>query len=112
MVSTRVVITLITIWFDFAEWMLKARAKYAKMKTPAPRQINYSNGQSTQPANQIPEVITFTSEKQLFAFARRLVNHPDFKDSFCHVGESWMDAGKRMAQKLVDPHEQNHLFRI
>lgn len=82
------------------------------MKTPAPRQINYSNGQSTQPANQIPEVITFTSEKQLFAFARRLVNHPDFKDSFCHVGESWMDAGKRMAQKLVDPHEQNHLFRI
>ncbi|MBO1280081.1 replication protein [Acinetobacter nosocomialis] len=90
----------------FAEWMLKARAKYAKMKTPAPRQINYSNGQSTQPANQIPEVITFTSEKQLFAFARRLVNHPDFKDSFCHVGESWMDAGKRMAQKLVDPQEQ------
>ncbi|HBI1344142.1 TPA: hypothetical protein JI397_RS03140, partial [Acinetobacter baumannii] len=90
----------------FAEWMLKARAKYAKMKTPAPRQNNYSNGQSAKPANQIPEVITFASEKQLFAFARRLVNHPDFKDTFCHTGESWMDAGKRMAQKLVDPQEQ------
>ncbi|MDC4544942.1 replication protein [Acinetobacter baumannii] len=90
----------------FAEWMLKARAKYAKMKTPPPRQNNYSNGQSAQPANQIPEVITFASEKQLFAFARRLVNHPDFKDTFCHTGESWMDAGKRMAQKLVDPQEQ------
>lgn len=90
----------------FAEWMLKARAKYAKMKTPAPRQINYSNGQSAQPSNQIPEVITFASDKQLFMFARLLVNHPDFKDSFCHAGESWMDAGKRMAKKLVDPQQQ------
>ncbi|OTT73147.1 hypothetical protein CAT75_03805 [Acinetobacter baumannii] len=92
----------------FAEWMLKARAKYAKMKTPAPRSFENRNssGQQVQSENSIPEVITFASEKQLFAFARRLVNHPDFKDTFCHTGESWMDAGKRMAQKLVDPQEQ------
>jgi predicted transcriptional regulator len=92
----------------FAEWMLKARAKYAKMKTPAPRSFENknSNGQSAQSENHIPEVITFASEKQLFMFARLLVNHPDFKDSFCHSGESWMDAGKRMAQKLVDPEQQ------
>lgn len=91
----------------FAEWMLKARAKYAKMKTPAPRfESKFSNGQKTESENQLPDVITFASEKQLFTFARRLVNHPDFKDSFCHSGESWMDAGKRMAQKLVDPEQQ------
>jgi hypothetical protein len=92
----------------FAEWMLKARAKYAKMKTPAPRSFENksSNGQSVQSENQVPNVITFASDKQLFTFARRLVNHPDFKDSFCHSGESWMDAGKRMAQKLVDPEQQ------
>ncbi len=90
----------------FAEWMLKARAKYTKMKTPAPRQTNYPNAQQAPLANQIPEVITFASDKQLFTFARRLVNHPDFKDSFCRTGESWMDAGKRMAQKLLDPQEQ------
>lgn len=92
----------------FAEWMLKARAKYAKMKTPAPRSFENKNssGQSTQSENQLPDVITFASEKQLFVFARRLVNHPDFKDSFCHSGESWMDAGKRMAQKLIDPEQQ------
>jgi len=92
----------------FAEWMLKARAKYAKMKTPAPRSFENknSNGQQSYSENTLPEVITFASDKQLFMFARLLVNHPDFKDSFCHSGESWMDAGKRMAQKLVDPEQQ------
>jgi len=92
----------------FAEWMLKARAKYAKMKTPAPRSFENKNtsGQQAQSENQLPDVITFASEKQLFMFARLLVNHPDFKDSFCYTGESWMDAGKRMAQKLVDPEQQ------
>ncbi len=55
----------------FAEWMLKARAKYAKMKTPAPRSFENKNssGQSTQSENQLPEVITFASEKQLFAIS-------------------------------------------
>lgn len=91
----------------FAEWMLKARAKYAKMKTPAPRSENkFSNGQPTQSENPIPDEITFASEKQLFTFSRRLVNHPDFKDSFSRTGESWMDAGKRMAKLLVDPQQQ------
>ncbi|MFV5443357.1 hypothetical protein [Acinetobacter oleivorans] len=92
----------------FAEWMLKARAKYAKMKTPAPRSFENKNssGQQSNSENTLPEVITFASNKQLFMFARLLVNHPDFKDSFCHTGESWMDAGKRMAQKLVDPEQQ------
>lgn len=92
----------------FAEWMLKARAKYAKMKTPAPRSFENKNssGQHSQSDNQLPDVITFASDKQLFTFARLLVNHPDFKDSFCHTGESWMDAGKRMAKKLVDPEQQ------
>ncbi|WP_284085900.1 hypothetical protein [Acinetobacter pittii] len=92
----------------FAEWMLKARAKYAKMKTPAPRTFENKNcsGQQSNSENTLPEVITFASDKQLFMFARLLVNHPDFKDSFCHTGESWMDAGKRMAQKLVDPEQQ------
>ncbi|MDA3542507.1 replication protein [Acinetobacter sp. AOR18_HL] len=92
----------------FAEWMLKARAKYAKMKTPAPRSFENKNssGQQSISENTLPEVITFASDKQLFTFARLLVNHPDFKDSFCRTGESWMDAGKRMAQKLIDPQEQ------
>lgn len=92
----------------FAEWMIKARAKYAKMKTPAPRvfENKISNGQQSNSENTLPKVITFASDKQLFMFARLLVNHPDFKDSFCHAGESWMDAGKRMAQKLVDPEQQ------
>lgn len=92
----------------FAEWMLKARAKYAKMKTPSPRSFEnkISNGQESNSENSLPEVITFASDKQLFMFARLLVNHPDFKDSFCHTGESWMDAGKRMAKKLVDPEQQ------
>jgi predicted transcriptional regulator len=92
----------------FAEWMLKARAKYAKMKTPAPRSFENKNSscQQSNCENTLPEVITFASDKQLFMFARLLVNHPDFKDSFCHRGESWMDAGKRMAQKLVDPEQQ------
>lgn len=92
----------------FADWMLKARAKYAKMKTPAPRSFENKNssGQQSNSENTLTEVITFASDKQLFMFARLLVNHPDFKDSFCHTGESWMDAGKRMAKKLVDPEQQ------
>ncbi|WP_151744529.1 replication protein [Acinetobacter calcoaceticus] len=92
----------------FAEWMLKARVKYAKMKTPAPRSFEnkISSGQQSNSENTLPEVITFASDKQLFTFARRLVNHPDFKDSFCLVGESWMDAGKRMADLLIDPQQQ------
>ena len=92
----------------FAEWMLKARAKYAKMKTPTPRSFENKNcnGQQFNSENTLPEVITFASDKQLFTFSRRLVNHPDFKDSFCRTGESWMDAGKRMANLLIDPQQQ------
>lgn len=92
----------------FAEWMLKARAKYAKMKTSAPRSYENKNssGQKSNSENTLPEVITFASDKQLFTFSRRLVNHPDFKDSFCRTGESWMDAGKRMANLLIDPQQQ------
>lgn len=92
----------------FAEWMLKALAKYAKMKTSAPRSFENKNssGQQSNSENTMPEVITFASDKQLFTFSRRLVNHPDFKDSFCRTGESWMDAGKRMANLLIDPQQQ------
>lgn len=90
----------------FAEWMLKARAKYAKMKTPTPRLTNYHTGQQAPLANQIPEVITFASEKQLFAFARRLALLPNLPAQYSQPGESWQDVGKRIANLLKDPEQQ------
>ena len=91
----------------FAEWMLKARAKYARMKTPEQRfSENKTSGQQIQPVNNTPEVITFASDKQLYSFARQLVFLPEFKDSFCQSGESWMDAAKRMAALISDPEQQ------
>lgn len=91
----------------FAEWMLKARAKYARMKTPVQRfSENKTSGQQTQPVNNTPEVIKFASDKQLYSFARQLVFLPEFKDSFCQSGESWMDAAKRMAALISDPEQQ------
>ncbi|WP_151730398.1 replication protein [Acinetobacter junii] len=91
----------------FAEWMLKARAKYARMKTPVQRfSENKTSGQQIQPVNNTPEVITFASDKQLYSFARQLVFLPEFKDSFCQSGESWMDAAKRMAALISDPEQQ------
>ncbi|EHU2649491.1 hypothetical protein AZG96_RS05130 [Acinetobacter baumannii] len=91
----------------FAEWMLKARAKYAKMKTPAPRsEIKSSNGQQAQSENSLPDVITFASEKQLFAFARRLALHPSLPDKYTQPGESWQEVGKRIANLLSDPEQQ------
>lgn len=91
----------------FAEWMLKARAKYAKMKTPVQRfSENKTSGQQAQIENSTPEVITFASDKQLYAFAKQMVFHPEFKDSFCKSGESWMDAAKRMAALISDTEQQ------
>ncbi|WP_151799029.1 hypothetical protein [Acinetobacter calcoaceticus] len=95
----------------FAEWILKARAKYAKMKTPAPRyESKYSNGQQTQSENQIPDVITFASEKQLFTFARRLALLPHLPAQYSNPGESWQDVGKRIANLLTDPEQQKPLI--
>lgn len=91
----------------FAEWMLKARAKYAKMKTPVQRfSENKTSGQQSHSENNTPEVITFASDKQLYKFAKDMVFHPEFKDSFCKSGESWMDAAKRMAALISDPDQQ------
>lgn len=91
----------------FADWMLKARAKYAKMKTPVQRvSENKTSGQQAHNENHTPDVITFASDKQLYAFAKQMVFHPEFKDSFCHSGESWMDAAKRMAALISDPEQQ------
>ncbi|ENW95758.1 replication protein [Acinetobacter sp. NIPH 298] len=101
----------------FAEWMLKARAKYAKMKTPVQRfSENKITGQLAQSENNTPDVITFASDKQLYAFAKQLVFLPEFKDSFCKSGESWMDAAKRMAALISDPEQQkpyiSHLIQL
>ncbi|MEO3355753.1 replication protein [Acinetobacter haemolyticus] len=102
----------------FAEWMLKARVKYAKMKPQAQRHSGNqnSNNQITHSENNTPDVITFASEKQLYAFAKQLVFHPEFKDSFCQSGESWMDAAKRMAALISDPEQQkpyiSHLIQL
>lgn len=91
----------------FADWMLKARAKYAKMKTPVQRfSENKTSGQQAQIENITPDVITFASDKQLYKFAKDMVFHPEFKDSFCRSGESWMDAAKRMAVLISDPEQQ------
>lgn len=91
----------------FADWMLKARAKYAKMKTPVQRfSENKSSCQQAQNENHTPDVITFASDKQLYAFAKQMVFHPEFKDSFCLSGESWMDAAKRMAALISDTEQQ------
>lgn len=92
----------------FAEWMLKARVKYAKMKPQAKRVSanKTSAGQPSQSENNTPEVITFASERQLYAFARLLVFHPEFKDSFCGRGEDWQEAAKRMASLISDPVQQ------
>lgn len=92
----------------FAEWMLKARAKYAKMKTPAPRSFENKNssGQQSNSENTLPEVITFASDKQLFAFARRLALHPNLPEKYTQPGESWQDVGKRIANLLADPEKQ------
>ena len=91
----------------FAEWMLKARAKYAKMKTPAPRfSENKFSGQQSQSETSAPDVIAFATEKQLYSFARQLVFHPDLADTFCGRGEGWQDAAKRMAALISDPEKQ------
>ena len=91
----------------FAEWMLKARAKYAKMKTPAPRfSENKLSGQQVHSDNSTPDVITFVTEKQLYTFARQLVFHPDLADTFCGRGEGWQEAAKRMAVLISDPEQQ------
>ncbi|ENV09519.1 hypothetical protein F966_02177 [Acinetobacter higginsii] len=102
----------------FAEWMLKARAKYAKMKTPAQRFSDNQNssGQQSNSENTIPDVITFASDKQLYSFAKQLVFLPEFKNSFCQTGESWMDSAKRMAALISDPVQQkpyiSHLIKL
>ncbi|MFR9677522.1 hypothetical protein [Acinetobacter sp. SEK570] len=102
----------------FAEWMLKARAKYAKMKTPAQRfsENKNSNGQQSHSENTVSGVINFASDKQLYTFARQLVFHPEFKDSFCGRGEDWQAAAKRMATLLSDPDKQKpyipYLFEL
>ncbi|WP_288402357.1 replication protein [uncultured Acinetobacter sp.] len=91
----------------FADWMLKARAKYEKMKTPVQRfSENKTSSQQAQIENITPDVITFASDKQLYKFAKDMVFHPHFKDSFCRSGESWMDAAKRMAALIADPEQQ------
>nr|WP_314523040.1 hypothetical protein [uncultured Acinetobacter sp.] len=102
----------------FAEWMLKARVKYAKMKTPAQRfsENKNSNGQQSYSENTIPDVITFASDKQLYSFARQLIFHPEFKDKFCGRGEEWQQAAKRMATLISDPVQQKpyipYLFEL
>ncbi|MCH7394210.1 replication protein [Acinetobacter dispersus] len=102
----------------FAEWMLKARTKYAKMKTPAQRfsENKNSNGQQSLSENTVPEVINFASDKQLYNFARQLVFHPEIKDSFCGRGEGWQEAARRMATLLSDPIQQKpfipYLFEL
>ncbi|WP_445403660.1 replication protein [Acinetobacter vivianii] len=92
----------------FAEWMLKARVKYGKMKPQAQRvsEIQSPTAQQTQSENNTPDVITFASDKQLYAFAKQLVFLPEFNDSFCRSGESWMDAARRMAALISDPEQQ------
>lgn len=92
----------------FAEWMLKARIKYSKLKPQAQRisDSQKSNVQTAHSENNTPDVITFTSDKQLYVFAKRLVFLPEFNDSFCRSGESWMDAAKRMAALISDPVKQ------
>ncbi|PKF31948.1 replication protein [Acinetobacter proteolyticus] len=102
----------------FAEWMLKARVKYAKMKTPAQRfsENKNSNGQQSLSENTNSDVITFASDKQLYTFARQLVFHPEIKDSFCGRGEGWQEAAIRMATLLTDPVQQKpfipYLFEL
>ena len=91
----------------FADWMLKARAKYAKMKTPAPRPPeNKLSGQQVQSENSTPDVITFASEKQLHAYAKKLALHPDITDKYSKCGESWWDFSKRIAESLIDAEKQ------
>ncbi|MDM1019679.1 hypothetical protein QSV37_05050 [Acinetobacter sp. VNK23] len=91
----------------FADWMLKARAKYAKMKTPVPRfSENKFSGQQSQSETSAPDVIAFATEKQLYSFARQLVFHPDLADTFCGRGEGWQEAAKRMAALISDPEKQ------
>lgn len=92
----------------FAEWMLKAHIKYAKMKPQAQRVAGkqISLDQQSPSEYNTSDVITFASDKQLYAFAKQLVFLPEFKDSFCLSGESWMDAAKRMAALISDVEQQ------
>lgn len=92
----------------FAEWMLKARVKYVKMKPQAKRVSTnkISAEQLIQSENLVPDFITFASDKQVLAFARRLANNNEVAEKYSNRGESWPSLAQRIAVMLIDPEQQ------
>ena len=86
----------------FADWMLKARAKYAKMKTPVQRfSENKSSSNGTDSVSEQPQL----TSKQVFNFANRLARHPEISSKYGEPGESYDQLASRIAMKLSDPEQ-------
>lgn len=84
----------------FAEWMLKARVKYAKMKTHAKR---FSENAATNTRSHSDSEQPQLSSKQVFNFANRLARHPEISGKYGEPGESYERLASRLALKLSDP---------
>ena len=79
--------------YHFADWLINAyRTKYS----------NKQNSNFEKPAgtgNQNHHL----SEKQIFTFAQKLSQHPEFARKFSEPGESYEKLAARIAVKLEDP---------
>ncbi|WP_336022275.1 helix-turn-helix domain-containing protein [Acinetobacter lwoffii] len=76
--------------YHFADWVINAyRNKYSKET-------------SAKPAGA-PHKTEHLSEKQIFTFAQKLSQHPEFASKFSEPGESYEKLAARIAVKLKDP---------
>ncbi len=76
--------------YHFADWVINAyRNKYSKETSVKPAGASHKTDQ--------------LSEKQIFTFAQKLSQHPEFASKFSEPGESYEKLAARIAVKLKDP---------
>lgn len=76
--------------YHFADWVINAyRNKYSKETSGKPAGVSHKTER--------------LSEKQIFTFAQKLSQHPEFTGKFSEPGESYEKLAARIAVKLKDP---------
>lgn len=76
--------------YHFADWVINAyRNKYSKETSVKPAVASHKTDQ--------------LSEKQIFTFAQKLSQHPEFASKFSEPGESYEKLAARIAVKLKNP---------
>lgn len=88
--------------YFFADWLLRAYAKYEKQKTANARfSENKPSNANTNSDSEQPQL----SSKQVFNFANRLAHHPEISSKYGEPGESYEQLASRLALKLSDPEQ-------